>query len=427
LNRVGSFWGKIALIRVIRYCSGHSCNSLSFGSFVDIGLFVHKIRFATAIRDFSRKKGGAERYLVDLCKRMAAEDFEVHVYAERWDEEEEGVHCHLVRTISFPKSLRLLSFAARATRAIREGRYDVTLGVGNTLGADVLQPHGGVHWAWFWRSLKAYDNPFLRLLKLLGRTLSAKQWVSGWIEDAPYRSGKVRRLVAISEMVKQDMMESYHLTSDRITVVYNGVDIERFHPRNGQWREEIRRRHGIGEEFLILFVSNNYRMKGLAYLIRALSQMKKEQSPPFKLLVLGRDREAPYLRLAEGQGLSGDIVFAGSTDRPERYYGAADLLVHPTFYDACSLTVLEALASGLPVVTTSHNGAGGLLQQGEDGWVIQNPRDVDEIRMAIGYFLEDVNRQHARLRAREKAEACSEEANFARMTGIFREVSERRS
>jgi len=97
--------------------------------------------------------------------------------------------------------------------------------------------------------------------------------------------------------------------------------------------------------------------------------MKQEESSPFKLLVLGRDREGPYPRLAEREGLAEHVVFAGSTDRPERYYGAADLLVHPTFYDACSLTVLEALASGLLVVTTSQNGAGGVLQQGEEGWV----------------------------------------------------------
>jgi len=380
------------------------------------------VRFATAIRNFSKEKGGAERYLADLCTRMATEGFEVHVFAERWDEESKDIHYHRVRTLPFPKSLRLLSFAIRATKGIREGHYDLTLGVGNTLEADVLQPHGGVHWAWFWRSLRAYDNPFLRILKLSGRILSVKQWVNGWVEDAPYKRKIPPKIIAISEMVKQDMIRWYHLPAGRVTVVYNGVDIERFHPRNRRWREEIRKRHGMGEEFLILFVSNNFRMKGLGYLIRALSQMRKEGCPPVKLLILGRDKGAPYLRLAEREGLSEDIVFAGSTDEPEKYYGAADLLVHPTFYDACSLTVLESLASGLPVVTTSCNGAGGLLQQGEDGWVIQNPRDVDELRMAIGYFLEEQNRQPACQRARQKAEACSEEANLGRMMEIFKEV-----
>ena len=192
---------------------------------------------------------------------MTEEGHEVHVYAEQWEEEIQGIHLHRVKTIRFPKSLRLLSFAIRAEREMRNEDYDVTLGVGNTFEANVLQPHGGVHWAWFWRSLKAYDNPILWTIKLLGRVLSPKQWVSGWIEDAPYKKKRFHTIVAISEMVKQDIIRWYGISNDQIEVVYNGVNIERFHPRNRQYREEIRKRHGISNEFVILFISNNFRMK----------------------------------------------------------------------------------------------------------------------------------------------------------------------
>ena len=208
---------------------------------------MRKLRFATAILDFSKKKGGAERYLVDLCTRMANEDFEVHVYAEHWDEENRGNPFPSSKDDSFSQEPRLLSFAVRATREMRNGHFDVTLGVGNTLRADVLQPHGGVHWAWFWRSLRAYDHPVLWAIKFLGRVLSPKQWTQGYIENAPYKKNDFYRIVAISDMVKQDVMHWYGVPEDRIAVVYNGVDTERFHPRNRQHRQEIRRRHGIGE------------------------------------------------------------------------------------------------------------------------------------------------------------------------------------
>ena len=118
---------------------------------------------------------------------MANEGHEVNVYAEHGDEGTPGIHFHRVQTVPFPKSLRLLSFAIRATKEIEKGNYDVTFGVGNHLKADILQPHGGVHWAWFWRSLRAYDHPIPWAIKFLGRVFSAKQWASGWIEDAPYR------------------------------------------------------------------------------------------------------------------------------------------------------------------------------------------------------------------------------------------------
>jgi UDP-glucose:(heptosyl)LPS alpha-1,3-glucosyltransferase len=386
---------------------------------------MKKIRFAIGLRDFSKKRGGAERYLVDLCTRMAGEGYEVHVYAEQWDVEDSRIFFHSVRIIPFPKSLRLLSFAIRATKEIENGNYDITFGVGNTLKADILQPHGGVHWAWFWRSLRAYENPILWMIKFLGRIFSPKQWVSGWVEDAPYRAKRLRAIIAISDMVKQDMMRWYQIPEERITVVYNGVDIEHFHPRNRQYREEIRRRHGIGEELVILFVSNNFRMKGLGFLIRALAEVKKEDHPSLRLLVLGRDRKEPYLRLAKKIGVSEEVLFIGSTDEPEKYYGAADLLVHPTFYDACSLTVLEALASGLPVITTHSNGAGGIITQGQEGFVISDPRDGQALGKKISFFLNREKRARASVAARHLAESYSLVRNWREMGNIFQKnVSE---
>jgi len=381
---------------------------------------MRKIRFAIGILDFSKKKGGAERYLVDLCTRMVAEGHEVHVYAEHHDEVDSGICFHPVKTIPFPKSLRLLSFAIMATREMENGNYDITFGVGNTLKADVLQPHGGVHWAWFWRSLRAYDHPILWVIKFLGRIFSLKQWVSGYIEDSPYRSKNFSKIIAISEMVKQDMMRWYQIPEERIIVVYNGVDIEHFHPRNRQYREEIRRRHGIGgDELVILFVSNNFRMKGLGSLIRALAKVKKEDHPSLRLLVLGRDRKEPYLRLAKKIGISEEVVFAGSTDEPEKYYGAADLLVHPTFYDACSLTVLEALASGLPVITTYWNGANGMITQGQEGFIISDPRDDQDLVEKISFFLNRERVARASIAARRLAESYSFERNWKEMKNIF--------
>ncbi len=381
---------------------------------------MRKIRFAIGIRNFSKKRGGAERYLVDLCTRMAREGYEVHVYAEHHDEEEHGIHFHPVRTIPIPKSLRFLSFAIRATREMKNRNYDITFGVGNTLKADILQPHGGVHWAWFWRSLRAYDHPVLWIIKFLGRIFSPKQWVSGWIENSPYKGGNLCNIIAISKMVKKDLMRWYQIPEKNITVVYNGVDVDHFHPRNRQHREEIRRRHGIGEEDLVvLFVSNNFRMKGLSFLMGALARVRQEGHPPFKLLVLGRDRENPYLRLAKKLGITKEVIFVGSSGEIEKYYGASDFLAHPTFYDACSLTVLEALASGLPVITTDANGAGGIITQGQEGFVIPDPRADQVLVEKISYFLNRERLEKASIAARRLAESYSIERNWREMEKIF--------
>jgi len=258
------------------------------------------------------------------------------------------------------------------------------------------------------------------MIKFLGRILSPKQWISGYIEDAPYRGKNSCKIIAISDMVKKDIMQWYGIPENQIDVVYNGVDIDRFHPRNRKYREEIRKRHGIGDEFVILYVSNNFRMKGLGYLVKALAEIRKEDRRPFKLLALGRDRQGPYLRLAKKTGISKEVVFAGSTDEPEKYYGAADLLVHPTFYDACSLTVLEALASGLPVITTYFNGASGVMTQSLGGFILCDPRDEKTLSQKISFFLNREVRGEVSIAARKLAEHYSLEKNWIAMKDILK-------
>ena len=163
-------------------------------------------------------------------------------------------------------------------------------------------------------------------------------------------------------------------------------------------------------------------MKGLGFLMKALAGLKKKTSVPFRLLILGRDQQEPYHSLASRIGLSREILFAGSTDEPEKYYGAADLLVHPSFYDACSLTVLEALASGLPVITTSTNGASGVIHQGREGYVLSDPRDEQGLGEKISLFLDPNRRAQASVAARTLAEQYSTEKNWREMRAVFEKI-----
>jgi UDP-glucose:(heptosyl)LPS alpha-1,3-glucosyltransferase len=160
-------------------------------------------------------------------------------------------------------------------------------------------------------------------------------------------------------------------------------------------------------------------MKGLGFLIKAMAKIKRETPPPFKLLILGRDRQSSYLRLAREMRIDEEMIFAGSTNEPEKYYGASDFLVHPTFYDACSLTVLEALASGIPVITTRCNGASGIITQGQEGFVISDPRDGPALGEKILFFFNREKLERASIAARHLAESYSLERNWREMGNIF--------
>jgi len=382
------------------------------------------MKIALGIRDFSPSRGGAERYLVDLMQFLVREGHEVHVFAHHFDDGIEDLYLHEVAPLPFPKSLRILSFALKCHRQMRRDHYDVIMGVGNTWRADILQPHGGVHWKWFWRSLRAYGNVWLWGAKFLGRILSPKQWAEGIVEDAPYR-GDVKLIVAISEMVKMDIIDHYRIPEGHVVVIYNGVNCEHFHPRNRRYREEIRGRYGLkAEDFLLLFVSHNFRLKGLRYLIQALPLVKKENTK-VKLLVAGRDKRGPYQRLAKNVGCGEDVLFAGGVMDLERYYPSADMLVHPTFYDACSLVVLEALASGLPVITTRYNGAGWIISEGKEGFVLDDPRNVEALAEKILALSVTTKLKEASRAARDLAQQYSHQRCYQAMLEVFQELGAR--
>jgi UDP-glucose:(heptosyl)LPS alpha-1,3-glucosyltransferase len=339
------------------------------------------MKIALGIREFLPEKGGAERYCYDFIHFLTGKGIEAHIYSSAFPQKDNGLFFHLVPVIPRPKSLHVLSFAINCRRLMREEKFDCIMGIGDTLNADLLQPHGGVHWKWFWRGLDGYRKPFPWIFKFMGRALSPKQWAKGLVEDAPYVNAK--RVVAISEMVHRDIGDYYGIPEDRMITIYNGVDTSRFHPRNKKYSEEIRNRYGLSsKDVLLLFVSHNFRLKGLRYLIQAFSFVRAKKKN-VKLLIVGRDGKAPYHRLATRLGCADDVLFAGGVRDLERYYASADILVHPTFYDPCSLVVLEALASGLPVITTRRNGAGWIIHEGKEGFVLDDPRDVESLAGAI--------------------------------------------
>jgi UDP-glucose:(heptosyl)LPS alpha-1,3-glucosyltransferase len=371
------------------------------------------MKIALGIREFLPEKGGAERYCYDLMHFLADKGLEVHIYSSAFPQGDRRLCFQRVPVIPYPKSLQVLSFALNCRRMMREEEFDCIMGIGDTLYADLLQPHGGVHWKWFWRGLAGYRKPFPWVFKFLGRSLSPKQWAKGIIEDAPY--AKAKKIVAISEMVHRDISDYYGIPADRMAVIYNGVDTVHFHPRNKRYREGIRSRYGLSsKDLLLLFVSHNFRLKGLRYLIEALSLVTAKKSS-VKLLVVGRDKVEPYRRVAKKFGCEENVLFAGGVRDLKRYYASADILVHPTFYDPCSLVVLEALASGLPVITTRRNGAGGIIEDGVEGFVLDDPRDVETLAEVILDLSDPRRVQEASIAARALADKYSQERSYQAM------------
>ncbi|MBN1615121.1 MAG: glycosyltransferase family 4 protein [Deltaproteobacteria bacterium] len=383
-------------------------------------------KIALAMENFSRYGGGAESYAVSLAETLIGNSWEVHFYGLQWDGEPKEAVFHKIDVPRFlPAGARIVAFALKHRRAVKRIPFDVVLGFGNTISMNVYQSHGGVHWLSTERKLYVIGHPFLRALKRLLTRLSLKHRARHWVESAPFRSSARPKIVAISDMIREDMASYFHVDRSQIEVVYNGVDTDRYNAALRDTRRgPLRRQFGIGdEEVVFLIVSYDLRKKGIEPLVDAAGLLMESGDRNFRIIVVG---ERPYRRLSrkiETLGLGRAVFFTGRVTRTDEYYANADVFVLPTYYDACSLVVFEAMACGLPVITTEYNGAAGILRDGVDGYVLSHPPRPEELAGTMRLMLSEQRRREMSLAASRNIEEYTIARNHQQMMRIFDEAS----
>lgn len=397
---------------------------------MDAGPSHRPLRIAILLDKFLPSRGG-ERYFSFLVSELARMGHDVHIFASKVEATDSLPYpVHLIPLAKFPRSLRILSFRYNASRMLRHYDFDIIHGVAESPEVNVLNPHGGVEPAYLKQEFASISNPVYYVYKVLKRYLSIRHYLETGLQRRLYGGTTLKRVIAISSMIKRDIIQHYRFPEDRIAVVFNSVDLDRFHPHNRDlYRKAKRRGLGIGENtLLLLFAGNNYRLKGVRTLIMALGLLSgRFPDQDFRLLIAGRGRVGSYRRLARRLGIADKVVFAGAVNGMEQWYAAADIYVHPTFYDSCSLTVLEALASGLPVITTRFNGAAEAIQNEATGIVINNPADATELADAISKYLDPGQRTRALTASRACMEPYSPERNLAETLAVYRKVAEEAS
>ena len=369
-------------------------------------------------------RGGCETYIGDLSRRLAQDGHDVHLYACRWDAAAlpDAMHFH---KLDVPKGMRFQRpwrFGRAVETALAEAEHDVTVGFDKTWGQDVLYPQGGLHKASVAHNRRKHANAFLRTVASLAKWFDPAAWSFAKLERQQYL-GATRPIVVVnSEMVRRHFAEFYGIGSEKLRVVRSAIDPTRFDTVDrAERRMSERALWGItGDAPVGLFVAMNYRLKGLAPLIRALARVP--DATALKIAVVGHPKFARYERLAESLGVQDRLIFLGFRASPKDAYFAADFLVHPTFYDPCSLVVLEALACGLPVITTRYNGAGELLSPPANGFVIGDPHNARELGNALTILADPSYRASASEAARAAAQAWTFEQHYAALLEIFESV-----
>jgi UDP-glucose:(heptosyl)LPS alpha-1,3-glucosyltransferase len=379
-------------------------------------------------------RGGCETYITDLSRRLLQDRHQVHLYACQWDERAlPGVTIHAVPRLSGPRFLRPWRFGQRCLAALAGQHHDVTVGFDKTWGQDVLYPQGGLHAASVEHNYRKQPSPALRALARGVKWLDIAHWSYTLLERKQYLGERPPLIVVNSHMVREHFQRYYEISAGQLHVVRSAIDADRFpeHDRLRR-RQEWRDRWALTPHHIVgLFAAMNYRLKGLEPLLYAVGHLcaARDLGPraeQLRLVIAGSPRYERYERLARRLGIEQRVRFVGHCAEMRNGYFAADFLVHPTFYDPCSLVVLEALACGLPVITTRYNGASELLQSEREGFVIDDPHDHARLAWCVSQLLEPGRRHACGQAARVAAQHCTFEDHYQQLMDVFAEAARRK-
>lgn len=380
------------------------------------------MKVALVILHAEPAKGGAEGYTVNLAAALKRRGHDVTLAATSFGARADAVANVRLDAAGLTRLGRYRGFVDSVDSHLAAARYDVVHAIAPVRRCDFYHPQAGLAAEALATGHLKYEG-LRRPLDRLATRLNPKRQFVGSVERLLLTGPDAPRLLCVSEMVKQTARAHYPGLPERnLVTLFNAVDPDRFDPdERPDAGSEVRQRLGIAPDKLVaLIVAQDFRRKGLRPAIEALAQV---QDPRLMLLVVGKPDPRAYEALAATLGVTERVVFAGPTTDTYAFYRAADFFVLPTHHDPCSLVVLEALAMGLPTITTRLNGAHEIMAEGTHGYVLDEPSDAGALAAAMRKMLDDPAR--ARM-----AQAClalrprlSYERHLDQLEGLYTQAA----
>ena len=368
------------------------------GPFSNLGRLELRI---AVVSPFLDRRHGTERCIVEQIERFLGQpDCEVHIYSQSIQDMEVVPYAHSSDSPAYSRKAiwhripalpgpHLLNFvwwffANQALRwfhrTFRSLRFDVIFSPGiNCTDADAIVVHIVFHE--FFRlvhpDLRLRDAPFSSWPVILHRLLYYRLIMA--LENRIYRNPKVS-LAAVSQLTAREI--TTHFARPDVTVIPNSVDLSRFNlPERLRRRPQARQALHLPElEFVLVIVGNDYKKKGLTPLLNAVAPLRHL---PLRILVVGRDNRSPFLEPIRRLGLEGRVQFPEPSPDVMQFYAASDVYAGPSLHDSFALPPIEAMASGLPVITSATNGGSQIITDGFDGFVLQDAQDSESLSRII--------------------------------------------
>lgn len=345
--------------------------------------------------------GGGEKFVAELTERLACDqELEIHVLAHQWKPSASQISFHRIPMVSFPRWLKPITFAAAVRRRLTALKVDVVHTHERIYEADIYSVHGTPHRFWVKKVRRKAMNLYDRALAHIeDRLMSAHT-------DGP-------QLLAVSSLVQEKMIQSYPHCRNRIEIVHPGVDAQAYQSLDrADCRRMLMNRCGFDtKDLILLFVGMNFEVKGLGPIINGLAHaINQGIADRWRLVVVGKGNHDRYQRMANQMGIGNRMAFWGVEEQQmAKLYLAADAFVMLSSFDTFGLTVLEAMAAGLPVMISPWVGAQDVVTNGTTGFIV-DPGQTDQVSQTLGLLADDELRQQMGSAAQEQAARYSWDA-----------------
>ena len=376
------------------------------------------MKIATIVREF-RKDCGLERAAYEISKSLATRGHKlsiissIHHIPPSKNFEYRHIPCWNWRT-----STKYLSFKYLTKHALKNHSFDIIHAHGTESGLGDVLTMQSCHRAGI-EQRKRYShliNPYFywhiadRII-LLGE--------SEWLKKRRYK-----KIIAVSSLLKREIIQYYNIPDNDIFVIPNGVNTEEFSPKIRILRDNIRKQYKLTrDDFTIIFVGNEFSRKGLEILIRAIHALKRIN---IRVIICGKDNPSKFIDLIKTLRMQNQFIFTGMQNDIRQFYSAADLFVLPTLHEAFGMVITEAMACGLPVIVSRNAGAAeDIISDGIDGLLLANPLDVDELAEKIKLLFEDEKlREKLGKMANQKVQFLSWDIITDRIINVYNSIKE---
>lgn len=331
--------------------------------------------------------GGLQRDMLRIALELQARGHALRVYCTAWEgPRPDGMDVRCYRGSIFSNRRRNEAFQAHVAKDLSRDPVGAVIGFNKMPGLDIYFAGDG-----------CFAEQAGRRSGVYRRGKRYRHFAAD--ERAVFEATAATRVLLLSDAQREHFQAHYETPDNRMVTLPPGVSSDRRAPADAvERRRAARKALGVEEgELVLLFVGSGFKTKGLDRAITALATLRREQpSVTARLLVAGQDKIRSYHRQAHREDVGGLVEFLGGRDDVLDLMLAADVLVHPALAEAGGVVLLEAIAAGLPVVTTQACGYATHVKQSRAGFVLPEPFSQEQLDRAVMRFIDGVFRADCR-------------------------------